>query len=184
MISRIYQLMLDLSAALRSRGIEHALIGGLALAPRGYPRGTTDVDFLIGEAGIRSARQLMRERDAITVIEDENFSSYFDGRIRADFQHAIRPIGKAMLRRAEPVLFNDAAIPVVQTEDLIGLKVQAYSNNPTRLKDRIDIQELLTANWGKIDLQRVREYYALFDRENDLDRLLKLVSGLVSGNTR
>lgn len=176
--------MLDLSAALRSRGIKHALIGGLALAPRGYPRGTTDVDFLIGETDIASARQLMRDRNAITIIEDENFSSYFDGRIRADFQHAIRPIGKAMLSRAEPVLFHSATIPVIQTEDLIGLKVQAYSNNHTRLKDRIDIQELLTANWGKIDLQRVREYYALFGREDDLDKLLQLVSGLVSGNAR
>lgn len=176
MLSQIYQLMLDLSAALRGRKVEHALIGGLALGPRGYPRGTIDVDFLIDGSSIASVRELMSERGATIIIEDENFSSYFDHRIRADFQHAIRPIGKAMLSRAEPTLFNNVAIPVIQVEDLIGLKVQAYHNNHARLKDRIDIQELLTANWGKIDLKRVREHYALFGRENDLDRLLELVS--------
>jgi predicted nucleotidyltransferase len=177
--SRIFELMLNLSAALRSRGVDHALIGGLALGPRGYPRGTTDVDFMIAEAGIPAVRQLMTERGATTIIEDDNFSSYFDGKIRADFQHALRPISNAMLSRAQPVAFDNTTIPVIQAEDPIGLKVQAYHNNHSRLKDRIDIQQLLTANWGKIDLQRIREYYALFGRENDLDGLLKLVSGNV-----
>ncbi len=175
--SHIFRLMLDLAGRFRQRGIRHALIGGLALAPRGYPRATTDVDFLIAEEDIVAVRELMSERGAITIIEDENFSSYFDGRIRADFQHAIRPVSKGILARAENVRFDNEEIPVIQVEDLIGLKVQAYHNNHRRLKDRIDIQELLTANWDKIDLDRIRGYYALFHREHELDRLLRLVSG-------
>jgi hypothetical protein len=47
--SRLQELLLDLAKALEAADVDHALIGGLALAPRGFPRGTKDVDFLIHE---------------------------------------------------------------------------------------------------------------------------------------
>jgi hypothetical protein len=67
-------------------------------------------------------------------------------------------------------------MPVIQTEDLIGLKAPAYHDNHRRLKDRIDIQELMIANSGKIDLIRIREYFALFGRQDEFDKLLRPVS--------
>jgi hypothetical protein len=66
--------------------------------------------------------------------------------------------------------------PVVQTEDLIGLKVQASYSNPRRLQDFIDIERLLDANGSKLDLDRVRNYFKLFDREKDFERALGLVA--------
>jgi hypothetical protein len=36
------------SDALRRAGVRHALVGGLAVGAYGYPRGTKDVDFLVG----------------------------------------------------------------------------------------------------------------------------------------
>ncbi|MET0225698.1 MAG: nucleotidyl transferase AbiEii/AbiGii toxin family protein [Dokdonella sp.] len=173
--STVQELLLALAAALRDANIDHALIGGLALGPRGFPRGTKDVDFLIDDSAIPRVRELMHARGAETLIEGDEFSSYLDDRIRADFQHARRPISKEMLARAEMVDFAGASIPVLQAEDLIGLKVQAYHNNPRRLQDRVDIQQLLEANWDKLDLVRIRTYFALFDREADLDIALRLV---------
>jgi predicted nucleotidyltransferase len=174
--SSIRQLLLDLAKALQDAGVDHALIGGLALAPRGYPRGTKDVDFLIHESAIERVRALMHGRGAETVLEDAEFSSYVDDGIRADFQHARREISQHMLARAEPVAFAGMEIPVLQAEDLIGLKVQAYHNNPARLQDQIDIQRLIAANWGKLDLERVRSYFSLFDHEKDFDRAIGLAA--------
>jgi hypothetical protein len=48
--------VLDLSQALDQARIVHALIGGLALGPRGYPRATTDVDFLIADMDIAAVQ--------------------------------------------------------------------------------------------------------------------------------
>jgi hypothetical protein len=173
---RIYGLMLGLSAEMKRAGIAHALIGGMALAPRGFPRGTRDVDFLIPGEAVQELREIMARRGATTIVEGEEFSSYLDGAVRADFQHARREISKSMLERAQPVQFPDAVIPVIQVEDLIGLKVQAYHNNPRRLLDRVDIQQLISANWGKMDLDLVRKYFALFRREHELDDILRLVA--------
>lgn len=94
----------------------------------------------------------------------------------ADFQHARRVISQDMLARAAPVVFAGMSIPVLQAEDLIGLKVQAYHNDPRRLQDQVDIQRLLAANWGKLDLERVRSYFKLFDHEKDFDRALGLAA--------
>ena len=81
-----------------------------------------------------------------------------------------------MLARADAVVFAGIEIPVLLAEDLIGLKVQAYHNNPRRLQDHVDIQRLLQANWGRLDLDRLRGYFGLFDREKDLDRFLELAA--------
>jgi len=174
--SRIQELLLALADALKAAGIDYALIGGLALAPRGFPRGTKDVDFLIHENAIEAVRAIMRARNAEPILEDAEFSSYIDGGVRADFQHVRREITQGMLARSQDVSFDGIPIPVVQAEDLIGLKVQASYSNPSRLQDFIDIERLLSANRSTLDLDRVRNYFRLFDREKDLDRALGLVA--------
>jgi len=32
----------------------------------------------------------------------------------------------------------------------------------------------MTTNWDKLDFERIRDYFALFDREKDFDGLLRL----------
>jgi hypothetical protein len=53
-------------------------------------------------------------------------------------------------------------VPVVKAEGIIGLKIQAYNNNPSRkLRDLADVQELI--NLAGIDLTKVKEYADLFN---------------------
>jgi len=79
-----------------------------------------------------------------------------------------------MLRRARPALLRGARlrVPVVDAEGLIGLKLQALVNAPSRRQDEADIRALLAARRGTLKLDVLRDYYRLFGRELDLERLL------------
>jgi len=60
---------------------------------------------------------------------------------------------------------------VADASDRIGLEVQSSTNNPARAtRDMADIERLL-AN-AAVDLDRVRLYFRVFEREAELDALL------------
>ena len=61
---------------------------------------------------------------------------------------------------------------VLSTEGLVAFKLQGFVNNPRRTQDLEDIRALLRANRDTIDLAEVREYFAVFDRQNLLDEML------------
>jgi len=61
---------------------------------------------------------------------------------------------------------------VIGAEGLIGFKLQALANNPSRTRDIEDIRALLRAQHGKLNMAEVREYFALFDCVEWLDELL------------
>lgn len=65
------------------------------------------------------------------------------------------------------------ALRGVQVEHaLIGLKVQSYTNDPSRQRlDMADIVRLLRAE-RNVDMQQVRDYFRVFEREKELDALL------------
>ena len=81
-----------------------------------------------------------------------------------------------MLERADRIpLTSDCRIPVVHTEDLIGLKVQAAANDPEReIGDWNDIYMLIdqAARSGTIlDWELVDDYLKLFNLGHRLDQL-------------
>jgi hypothetical protein len=166
--------LLEIHAALDAEAIEHALIGGLALAAHGAGRATVDLDFIAD--GVRSddVARLLAERGYECAHRNEyvgNFVSRDPIRGRIDFLFARRVHGRAILSRAAPHSVLGTTVRVVDASDLIGLKVQSSSNDPRRRpRDVADILNLMRS--GNVDLARVREYFQLFDREKELDALL------------
>ncbi len=170
--------LVRLVGAFQGAGIDFALIGGLALAAHGAARATADLDLLAeGERDADVHRILLglgyeclhRTPD----VANYAASGCVSGRV--DFLFARRSYGKAMLARAaaQPVL--GVSLKVVDATDLVGLKVQASSNDRSRRhRDLADIQSLLRAA-RELDLARMREYFRLFDREKELDALLEEV---------
>jgi hypothetical protein len=153
-----------------------AVIGGFALPFHGVSRSTGDVDFLAdAQLGDRldaalvdaGARRLHRSDDAA------NYAA--GGRLPGgvDFIFAHRPRAMAMLERAKLHRLKQGglSVPVVDAESLIGLKLQALANDPTRRQDEADIEALL-ATVPSLDVPRLRDYFRLFERQGDLDRLL------------
>ncbi len=61
---------------------------------------------------------------------------------------------------------------VISTEGLIGFKLQGLVNDPRRTQDLEDIRALLRANRETLNMNEVREYFRLFEREPLLDELL------------
>jgi hypothetical protein len=166
---------LVLAAARRGR-FRVAVIGGFALPFHKVQRATGDVDFLVDAGGADAlhdallaagARCLHRSADSANYSGTSQLSP-------VDFIYAHRERARDMLGRAKLRLLRGARIrvPVVDAEALIGLKLQALVNEPARAQDDADIRALVTACIETLDVEMLRDYYRLFDRERDLDRLL------------
>ena len=62
---------------------------------------------------------------------------------------------------------------VVDAEGLVAFKLQAHVNDPARSRDLDDIRALLRNNAGRLDMTRVRQYFAIFERESMLDEIIR-----------
>lgn len=172
-ISRLGRQIAEVTAALNARGVQFALIGGLALASHRVVRATQDVDLLAdaeraGEIDAELARLgyhcLHRSTDA---------GNYARGDERVDLLYASRPIARRLLANAVESETSLGTLRVVTAEGLIGFKLQALANDPRRTQDLEDIRALLRGNRATLDMAEIREYFRLFERESLLDELLR-----------
>ena len=69
-------------------------------------------------------------------------------------------------------------VKIIKPEDLIELKVQSSSNDPERYhQDIADIESIIRANWGMLNMASIKEYFELFKRENELKQILERMNG-------
>ena len=160
-------------------GIRYALIGGFAMAMRGIQRVTIDLDFILMLEDLEKADEVLQQSGYSRAFKSENVSHYSGkepelGRI--DILHAFRGPSLSMLERAERIpVTPKVSLPVVQTEDLIGLKVQAAQNDPTRVASdwsdiRLMVESSTQANRA-LDWELIGDYLELFDLGNKLTEL-------------
>lgn len=134
-----------ISRLLASIGAPYALIGGRAVAVRGYPRMTLDYDFLTSDSrilepgiwqtleaeGVQVDRRRGEFDDPIAGVVHITFE---DG-VEADVLLAKWKWEAEILERAEPLDLGGAIVPVPITSDLILLKLAA--GGPIDLQDVI-----------------------------------------------
>lgn len=99
-------------------------------------------------------------------------ANYVRGDEGFELLYAHRPVAADLLRRAHPCNTPLGRMRVISAEGLIGFKLQALHNDPSRRRDIDDIRQLLRANGGQLDLAEVRRYFQLFEREALLDEPL------------
>lgn len=169
---------LVLAVARRGR-FRVALIGGFALPFHGVQRATGDVDFLVDATGADALHAALLQAGVHCLHRSLDAANYAPGTSQlapVDCIYARRERTLDMLRRARPVPLHGARIrvPVVDAEALIGLKLQALVNAPARrAQDSADIRALVAAKGATLNLELLRDYYALFGRERELDGLLR-----------
>ena len=159
--------------------VNFALIGGFALQAAGITRTTRDIDLLILSESSMKIKDIMLKHGYELINESEDVLNFvgknFDlGRI--DFLLAHRKYTLDMLARSEEqsVLDGQFTIKTIRPDDLIGLKVQSSSNDPERYyQDMADIRSILKNNYDKLNMDRVKEYFEMFNREKELREILK-----------
>ncbi len=144
-------------------------MGGFALGLWGVGRATVDLDFLVRREDMEHVKQVMDGLGYECKFQSENVSQFVSpiklfGEV--DFLHAFRQTSIEMLERAEEKdIFNaELRIRVLRPEDLIGLKLQAIKNNPSRKEgDMADIRELAEVRTGSLDWTLIRAYADILD---------------------
>ncbi|MEO6624026.1 MAG: hypothetical protein ABIN37_04250 [Burkholderiaceae bacterium] len=153
-------------------GTEPALIGGLAVVAHQVVRATKDVDFLVEvEAG-------QRVHDALLglgyqcLYRSEDAANYVRGTEGLDLLYAHRPLARRLLAQASERETPMGRLRIISVEGLIGFKLQGFVNDATRTRDLDDIRALLQMHRASIDMDELREYFAMFNKPELLNELL------------
>ena len=159
--------------------VDFAFIGGFAVQAAGVERATKDVDFLILTHDLAKIKPILLDKGYAIVFENQEMAQ-FVGKTpalgRVDFLLAHRKYALSMLKRARvrEWLGGKYRCKVAVPEDVIGLKIQAIANNPLRRdRDFSDIKALLKKHGKEMDMELVREYFRLFEKEGELDLILR-----------
>jgi hypothetical protein len=153
------------------QNVNYALIGGFAMGVWGISRATLDLDFLVIQKDLLKIEAIMNALGYEKAFQSENVSQYISpikifGEV--DFLHAFRTISEKMLQRADQrsILNHTLEIKVLRIEDLIGLKLQALTNDPAREKmDLLDIEALISLKHEKLDWNLLSEFFSIFGFE-------------------
>jgi hypothetical protein len=170
-----------LTAALDEAGVRYALIGGFAMALRGVQRATMDLDFILLLQDLERAHRILESLGYRRGFTSENVSHYTSDEFslgRVDLLHAFRGPTLSMLDRAERLAITASLdIPVVQVEDIIGLKIQATVNDPTRhASDWADIRLLIehcASTRKPLNWELIADYLKIFHLEGRLGEIRK-----------
>ncbi len=153
---------------LEDHKIDHALIGGLAMVNLGLIRATVDVDLIIEEENKSKLKELFVKNGFNLVAETDDFLQ-FTGIGHVDVLLARRPISRQMLKNAS--LIKDLNIKSLLPEDIIGLKIQAFSNDKSReFQDKADIQFLIE-NYKDLDWKKIKGYADLFNKWSEIEEI-------------
>lgn len=152
----------------RENNVRYALMGGFAIGAQGIVRSTVDIDFLIHRDDVSIVHSFMTDLGYERRYNSENVSQYTSSDKlmgEVDFIHAFRDASVAMLERAEEKrIFNQIlAVKVLNVEDIIGFKVQAIANDPSRKNsDLADIEALINLHKKSLDWNTVGNFFSLF----------------------
>lgn len=128
----------------------YALVGGMAVAARGFLRATKDVDFLIDadEDFFRTEfTKRLKAKGYLVEVYKGDFTDPLRGMVRildsnneplVDFILIHRKWQEDIINSAEEVSMGELSVPIAKTEDLVILKLKAGSP-----RDLLDVEELI-----------------------------------------
>jgi hypothetical protein len=165
-------------AAFADCRVPPALIGGLALTVHGVIRATQDVDFLVAAEDFGALHERLLGLGYRCVHRSDDVANYRRDDQALDLLLAHRTIARQLLSAAVERVTSLGAVRVVSAEGLIAFKLQGFVNDPRRTQDLEDIRALMRTHRGELDLDEVRGYFRLFEREALFDELIAQTSRL------
>ncbi len=173
--SKLVAQLREAVVALQEAGLRYLLIGGVAVNIHGYLRATRDLDLMLLVEDADVAHDLFARLGYETLDRKLDIASYVRGTQRLDVIYAQRPISRGLLDRPKKAEFSGLEVPVVSLEGLLGLKIQAFSDDPRRIRDFEDMMALIKTRRDDLDFDEVRSYFRLFDKERLFDEILKAI---------
>ena len=173
------QVIREVGGALDAARVRYALIGGFAMALRGVQRATVDLDFILMLEDLDRADRILRAAGYHRRFHSENVSHYTADEStlgRIDLLHAFRGPSLSMLARAERIeVAEGITLPVVQSEDIVGLKIQAAVNDAQRAAaDWADIRlmiEVAGQTGNRLDWALIADYLDIFGLSAEINRM-------------
>ena len=154
-----------LSEVFVERGIEYALLGGIATMLRGRPGFTQDVDILLSVPQVALPGlldELIRRGfslDADTVIREfvqHHMTAFRFGVVRIDWLKPVLPLYAHALAAATSIPWTAGhSLRVLAAEGLIITKMVAF-----RPQDQEDIRTLIAANAAELNVELIRREWA------------------------
>lgn len=149
-----------------------ALIGGLAVVAHQVVRATKDVDFLVEAEAAHKVHDALLQLGYQCLYRSEDAANYVRGTQGLDLLYAHRPLARRLLAQASERETPMGRLRVISVEGLIGFKLQGFVNDATRTRDLDDIRALLRIHRCSLDMNALREYFALFNKPELLNELL------------
>ncbi|PIT98770.1 MAG: hypothetical protein COT74_13835 [Bdellovibrionales bacterium CG10_big_fil_rev_8_21_14_0_10_45_34] len=155
---------------LDENSIAYAVIGGLAVFAYGGDRTTFDVDFLIHGQFRKQILEIAKILE-LKVVNENDEVLQLSGAIQIDVIFANRPKSQQMLTRVK--LLKNLPFPVVTPEDLIGLKIQAFSGD--RSREYVDKGDILTIfrHVDELNFDLIKEYADIFQVWPEIEEIRK-----------
>jgi len=179
----LWHALVESADAMARSDVEYALIGGIATGLRSQPRFTKDVDFLLHVPqlvlpvllGDLQARGFAFDLSA--TIHDWNRHHmvvlFYKG-LRVDWLKPMLPIYQHVLDVASDEILGGRPVRVASIEGLVLLKLLAFRN-----QDLVDIENLIAASVGKIDLGWIRREWQTVAQIDD-PRMLQFEKMILS----
>ena len=158
-------------------GTKPALIGGLAVVAHKIVRATQDVDFLLEAEAADKVHDALLKLGYQCSYRSEDAANYVRGSEGLDLLYAHRPLARRLLGEASERETPMGLLRIVSVEGLIGFKLQAYVNDATRTRDLDDIRALVKMHLASLDMNQLREYFALFNQQQLLNELIASNNG-------
>lgn len=161
----------DVVAVLTKADVPYALIGGLATGYRSRPRYTKDVDLIVDIPQITLPAVLaalgglgfeFNDHDVIEELARHHMAVLWRDGVRIDWLKPLLPAYRHVLERACTEPGPGGTLRVATAEGLILLKLFAF-----RLQDQTDIEALVAANRGALDIDWIStEWQTVFEPDD------------------
>lgn len=153
-------------------GARPALIGGLAVVAHRVVRATKDVDFLVEAEAAQKIHDALLDLGYRCLYRSEDAANYVRATEGLDLLYAHRPLARRLLAQASERETPMGRMRIISVEGLIGFKLQGFVNDATRTRDLDDIRALLKIHRDALNMDELREYFALFNQSELLNELL------------
>lgn len=145
---RVQQALVKITRKLNELGVPYCVVGGMALFQHGYRRFTEDVDILVTKEGLKkihaklSGLGYLPPFDRSKNLRDTELGVRIEFLVAGEFPGDGRPKPVAFPDPAEAGIERDG-VKYLSLPKLVELKLASGLTNPDRMKDIIDVYELI-----------------------------------------